>query len=194
MTSINLILAELFVHKPKIRICCVIGLAIALQFNMFGQSRVFPKFLDGKEESKNYRDLSGIIGNIDKDSIYKLPACSAGIGTFSFEITPTGGVDVVKCSGNLPSVIESKIKQNILSTSGRWQPQIDDGEPVYSMPFIFVYYLNIYSCDTMPTYQRNEYQMSFLLEKAINSLENKNFTVLNNAYLLPVDGINLMRH
>lgn len=181
------------VNKLNSHIYCVlILLSTFLSFRVTGQI-VPPKFLSGTEEAKDYMELRKIINSVDNNFIRKLPECYEGIGTFSFIVDSAGIVDIVNFSGNLPEKIVTKIRQNILSTSKRWIPQSDNGKFVNSKPFILIYYVNL-SCDNMPTYQTNEYLMSFLLENAINSRENQKFNVLNNAYLLPIEGINMMRH
>ena len=187
---------EQYAHNSQYRTWCIYVIILFFKLsNIVGQTIIPPQFINTIDEGevKNYMELAKIMGSIERDSIHTLPTCYAGMGTFSFYVTSNGVVDIVNFFGNLPQGIITKIKLNILTTSGKWIPQFDNGKSVDSMPFIFIYYLNVLSCGSMPNYQRNEHQMSFLLEKAINSSENKKFTVLNNAYLLPVGGIDVMR-
>jgi hypothetical protein len=153
-----------------------------------------PQFIGDSSSQSSYKALSIAIGSgIDSKFVRSLNPCYAGIGTFSFIVKKEGIIDIVNFEGNLPDSVIAKIKQNIYNTSGKWMPQMSDSKPTDSMPFILIYYVNVLSCPQMPLYQRNEHLMSFLLEKVINSKENKDLNVLNNAYLLPIGGFDVMR-
>lgn len=188
---------EKIVIKTKLALIFTLWLLCSIlpkASSLYAQTIEPPQFLDSLGNVASAQALFGAVGEIDSKLIHSLPTCQAGLGIFSFEVTDKGIVDIVNFSGNLPKEVIAKVKQNILKTSGRWKPQIQAGEAVNSLPFIFICNINVMDCSSMPVYQNNEYLMGFMLEKAITSRDMKRtITRLDNAYLLPVGGFSLMR-
>ena len=151
-----------------------------------------PIFLDSLYQKLTYEDLFRVVNKLDNSINQKLETCQAGMGIFSFYVTKKGVVDIVNFEGNLPKEIISMIKKNILNTNGRWSPELREGKPVESKPFILIYYATVKDCSTIATTQRNQFNMGFTLEKAINTKNDRNIVELENGYLLPVGGFFLM--
>ena len=167
---------------------------------LFSQSKRPPLFLDKTDNTNSYDALCCFISNLD-DSITssaEIRPCYAGLGVFKFTVTETGAVDIVKFTGDLPPIIVNQIKSNILKTSGMWAPQLEYDKPTESLPFVLIYYVDIdlgkgKECEKSPLYNRNKASLGWELEQAFNTSKNRDIIITNNAYILPVGGLIIVR-
>lgn len=164
---------------------------------LLGQSKIPPQFLDKTYNPSTNNALFRFIGHLEDSIIHNIGYCYAGLGIFKFQVTENGLVEIVKFSGNLPLTIVKKIEGNILNTSGMWAPQIEYNKPVESLPFIFIFYIDIDlakgGCKNSPQFSRNESTLGWEFEKVFNTKKNQDIIITDNAYILPVGAITIMR-
>ncbi len=115
-----------------------------------------PKFIsDDKSKLSLSQYLSESILNSDKNDqtgVIKIKqGCIEELGIFSFYILSNGDVHDVKCEGNLSKNKVELILNQILSTSGKWIPEKENGIPKKSQKFIYHYYYSsiLPSCESV---------------------------------------------
>ena len=165
----------------------------------FSQFKSPPQFLDKTNNNSSYNALYRFINHLDDSIIYNkdIRPCCAGLGVFTFQVTENGAVDIVNFTGDLPLIIVKQIKNNILKTSDMWSPQFENEKPSESLPFVFIYYVNVDllkgGCKNAPQFSKNESAIGWELEKTFNTKKNQDIIITNNAYVLPVGSLTIMR-
>jgi hypothetical protein len=168
-------------------------------YQLNGQSKVPPRFMGNCLGISSADNLSRCLSNVPDSIRKKLLPCSYGIGMFTFKVMELGNIENITFEGDLPFELITNIKANIRATTGKWQSQTMNGEPIDNLPFVFIFFADIAgngNCGTEHSLKSSSNGLlSFSLQKylSVRVLNVPQIIVTDTGYILPVGSFSIMR-